>query len=1342
MGWTDAVSDRMSRLLATASRRGKCESPPEEVQRGGFPAKARQSEPVMYDESVDNASSFAATSFSTTTTSTTTKRGAASSSAVKTGTSAKPSTTVNTTSTTNTNTTTSTSTINTSAIDSTASRSGALYDSDAGVSASTRADLEPDDIPRGALGAIGAEPGSGSGTGVPAGLGEGSGLGTPGRRTPVKAAAGEGLAGSYGDDSAQIAAATAAAVAAAAESGLGRVGKRPPRVPSTLGVDEEFEGPDTSSLAAFLLSLISINPRGNKASSDTCSESGGSYVDSDFEEEEYEEVGEEDGGVVDGEGKGGVVPSGLGSGQDGRVRRRGRGGMGGEFGGEEGGEGQEEGLRKWDAGESGRVRGGGAGGGGNGGGSGGGAKRGWLPPFISRFAAGPRGARSRESSPSVTPSSSSSSLSADAGCGDVALTSASRLEARENNNGANQGGVATSASAAVSSASSVTLVSAAGAVSGAVSVSRASLAGADEQLQQRMSEPVTTASCSQALTSRASEPARETTGREGICSPTNTATGRGGIVSPNAGGGRGGILSPNSLEASPLMSPRLPDMMEESFLLSDTCRSVICQSLPAIASGREWVLLYSTFKHGISLSTLYRRSSMMPGPCLLVVTEDNGTVFGGFSSQALVASNRRKYQGSSDVFVFTTITGEPTVYKVTGANRYFILCLNEALSFGGGGHFALCLQEDLLTGSSGACETFCSPCLSKSEDFKIKHVELWGFAHQSRYAPTKANWHEPSQPHGFHANCQIGLAAAVSGGGGRRSFGRGCGSRAHAATRGSSGEHLLFRKCVQLNQERAAMAAAFAAEESLEQEVSTYSADGNPNSFIIKSLHDIGVGLSPTAESELEGVDSEDSETEPDKAEGNRQREKVQNLENGHDINVPAAPRLCNIAPEPSVLEIRGVGTPSSRTADLASLGGIFSQSNGSVSLPTTPQVWTPLYQNGSGRSFTGSPGVSGPTTSELLAATSSLRARRAALLALPSLQIPSFLASPGPIESFSAVHGFSGSMLPGSSIPPVQAPLGQLSSFNSQTYQPRSAPLLPSVDSDPTYLAASTFDRTPGWQKPWLGEGLASEIPSSSLAVPVGSATPRQEVVPAGRLHDFLKVENWGALRAVPASAFSGFMSGPSSPAPPTATLLARSLSSAALLDSVASPSFTATAAAEAAVAAAADAAASAASPTNPLYKTELCRSWEETGACRYGGKCQFAHGREELRAVARHPKYKTEVCRTFNLNGTCPYGTRCRFIHYTSASTSAASSPAVGPSPSQLNTTSSLIPGPVGLVPSPLKSQLSLPAARSTVSSVGSAFSTPLGSPRRLPVFETICRESGLEPSTQRNSNSCYGG
>eukprot|EP00871_Galdieria_phlegrea_P002724 jgi/Galph1/3452/GphlegSOOS_G2077.1 len=66
-----------------------------------------------------------------------------------------------------------------------------------------------------------------------------------------------------------------------------------------------------------------------------------------------------------------------------------------------------------------------------------------------------------------------------------------------------------------------------------------------------------------------------------------------------------------------------------------------------------------------------------------------------------------------------------------------------------------------------------------------------------------------------------------------------------------------------------------------------------------------------------------------------------------------------------------------------------------------------------------------------------------------------------------------------------------------------------------------------------------------------------------------------------------------------------------------------------------------------NALYKTELCRSFMETGFCRYGSKCQFAHGSDELRQIKRHPKYKTRYCRNFMKEGSCPYGSRCRFIH-----------------------------------------------------------------------------------------------
>ncbi|XP_054455311.1 mRNA decay activator protein ZFP36 [Anoplopoma fimbria] len=78
-----------------------------------------------------------------------------------------------------------------------------------------------------------------------------------------------------------------------------------------------------------------------------------------------------------------------------------------------------------------------------------------------------------------------------------------------------------------------------------------------------------------------------------------------------------------------------------------------------------------------------------------------------------------------------------------------------------------------------------------------------------------------------------------------------------------------------------------------------------------------------------------------------------------------------------------------------------------------------------------------------------------------------------------------------------------------------------------------------------------------------------------------------------------------------------------------------------------------SSSSSTSPVscsstrYKTELCRSFSESGLCKYGGKCQFAHGLDELRDLNRHPKYKTEPCRTFHTIGFCPYGIRCHFVH-----------------------------------------------------------------------------------------------
>lgn len=64
--------------------------------------------------------------------------------------------------------------------------------------------------------------------------------------------------------------------------------------------------------------------------------------------------------------------------------------------------------------------------------------------------------------------------------------------------------------------------------------------------------------------------------------------------------------------------------------------------------------------------------------------------------------------------------------------------------------------------------------------------------------------------------------------------------------------------------------------------------------------------------------------------------------------------------------------------------------------------------------------------------------------------------------------------------------------------------------------------------------------------------------------------------------------------------------------------------------------------------YKTEMCKNWIEQGFCRYGRKCQFAHGSQDL--VTKEPqnaKYKSKFCKSFHEKGFCPYGNRCLFRH-----------------------------------------------------------------------------------------------
>uniref|UniRef100_A0A0A0K529 C3H1-type domain-containing protein n=2 Tax=Cucumis sativus TaxID=3659 RepID=A0A0A0K529_CUCSA len=47
--------------------------------------------------------------------------------------------------------------------------------------------------------------------------------------------------------------------------------------------------------------------------------------------------------------------------------------------------------------------------------------------------------------------------------------------------------------------------------------------------------------------------------------------------------------------------------------------------------------------------------------------------------------------------------------------------------------------------------------------------------------------------------------------------------------------------------------------------------------------------------------------------------------------------------------------------------------------------------------------------------------------------------------------------------------------------------------------------------------------------------------------------------------------------------------------------------------------------------YRSDICRYWEDSGTCRFGNKCQFAHGKEDLRPGRLPVRTKTKFSETY---------------------------------------------------------------------------------------------------------------
>ena len=80
-----------------------------------------------------------------------------------------------------------------------------------------------------------------------------------------------------------------------------------------------------------------------------------------------------------------------------------------------------------------------------------------------------------------------------------------------------------------------------------------------------------------------------------------------------------------------------------------------------------------------------------------------------------------------------------------------------------------------------------------------------------------------------------------------------------------------------------------------------------------------------------------------------------------------------------------------------------------------------------------------------------------------------------------------------------------------------------------------------------------------------------------------------------------------------------------------------------------------------NNLYKTQLCKHFQQTNHCHVGSRCHFAHGEHEMRKREEplpmevqmkmmnipYNNYKTQRCKYFDQEGTCKFGKNCSYAH-----------------------------------------------------------------------------------------------
>ena len=191
----------------------------------------------------------------------------------------------------------------------------------------------------------------------------------------------------------------------------------------------------------------------------------------------------------------------------------------------------------------------------------------------------------------------------------------------------------------------------------------------------------------------------------------------------------------------------LTDLLEPLPMLSEGATRLLTsehvrflsRALPA-EQRREWRLLFTTARDGVSFTRFVALGSKR-APCILILRDSNGAIFGGYAAEPLAVAPR--FGGGYGSFVFSLATpaypAPSALHRASGQSPNLVYLnanmeqLPNGLAFGGNldaTFFGLWLRDDLETGrSDGPCATYSnSPCLASAAEFKVDELELWAVA--------------------------------------------------------------------------------------------------------------------------------------------------------------------------------------------------------------------------------------------------------------------------------------------------------------------------------------------------------------------------------------------------------------------------------------------------------------------------------------------------------------------------------------------------------------------------------------------------------------------------------------